>query len=65
MSHLASLALGPTDNKRGHISRQHGMKIMLATGTDHIELLRRIRERSELFLEVEMGLSRERDYSHQ
>ena len=41
------------------------MKIMLATGTDHIELLRRIHEPSELFLEVEMGLSRERDYSHQ
>lgn len=40
------------------------MKTMLAICTDHTELLRRTYELSELFLKVEMGLLRERDYSH-
>lgn len=55
MSHLASLALGLTGGKRGHISHQDGMKIMLTIGTDHLELLKRTLEPSELFLKVEMG----------
>lgn len=55
MSHLASLALGLTGGKRGHISHQDGMKIMLTIGTDHLELLKRTFEPSELFLKVEMG----------
>lgn len=54
MSHLASPDLGLTGDKRGRISHQDGVKIMLAIGTDHTELLRTL-ELSELFLKVEMG----------
>lgn len=54
MSHWASPHLGLTGNKRGRISHQDGVKIMLAIGTDHTECLRTL-ELSELFLKVEMG----------